>query len=187
MLLSLLAFTAQPDQTIENSPLFHDSSLYKKFYMIISVCNVVFNIGNGYMFISYYTHDKDIDKEEQKEIFGTYCFFFVYFQIIGMIFNINSINYYRIAYRKNYCYLILMFAIIMIISLIYLICEYSFHPFLYGTLSFEYNSKNVDTFDDKNKLISFTIYLSSIISFYLCVLFFFTIFNKLAQRKHKKQ
>ena len=187
LLLSLLAFTVQPDITIENSPLFHDSSLYKKFYMIISVCNVVFNIGNGYLFISTYTHNKEIDKEEQKEIFGTYCFFLAYFQIIGMIFNINSINYYRITYRQNYCYLILMFVIIMILSLIYLICEYSFHPFLNGTLSFEYNSKNVDTFDDKNKLLSFTIYISGIISFYLCVLFFFTIFNKLEQRKHKKQ
>ena len=72
------------------------------------------------------------------------------------------------------------------LSLIYLICEYSFYSLSKSVLAYEYSSKNIDTFDDKNKLASFVIYLSYMAIFYICVLSLFTIFNRIAIKKFIK-
>ena len=184
--LCILAYTVKPDKNIENSPLFHDTSLYKKFYMIISVCNLLFNIGILFLFLVNYSNNEELEIKEQKEIFSTYCYFLSYFQMVGMIFSINSINYYRISDKHNYCFCIVIILIISALSFIYLICEYSFYPLSKSVLAFELSSKNIDTFDDKNKLASFATYLIYMASFYICVLSFFTIFNRIAIKKVNK-
>ena len=65
--------------------------------MIISVCNLLFNIGILFLFLVNYSNNEELEIKEQKEIFSTYCYFLSYFQMVGMIFSINSINYYRIS------------------------------------------------------------------------------------------
>ena len=183
--LSILAFTVKPDTSIKSSPLFHDSSLYKKFYMIIGVICLIINFGYEYLFTIIFTFNKENEEDHSKHIFATYFHFFCYFQIIGIIFSINSINFYRISHRNNYLFCIVLIAIIFALSFLFLICEYSFHPFLYNALIFEYSSKNVDTFDDKNKLLCFIIYIGNFITYFFFVFILYSIFYKKAKAKNE--
>ena len=68
---------------------------------------------------------------------------------------------------------------------VFILCIYgnSFHPFLNNLLTFELSTKNNDTFDDKNKLISICIFFSNLITCYLNIIIFFTIFSIKAKKE----
>ena len=153
--------------------------------MIICVFCLIINFGYEYLFTFIFTYNKDNEPEQAKQIFSTYYHFFCYFQIIGIIFTINSINFYRIPHRNNYLFCIILIFIILILSLLFLVCEYSFHPFLYNVLTFEYSPKNVDTFDDKNKLLCFIIYMANFITYFFFVFICHSIFYKKAKTKNE--
>ena len=149
-ILSIIAFTVKPDISIESCLLFHNPSLFKHFFMIISASNVIFNAGFTVLFIKFYSKNEALNKEERYNIFGTYFYFMCYIQLLGMIYTINSINFYRINQRNNYIYWIIMLLLIFFVSFIFCIFGYSIHPLLDNVLDFEYNPKNVD-----NKLLYF--------------------------------
>ena len=60
-----------------------------------------------------------------------------------------------------------MIIVFFLLLFIYCICGYSFHPILYSYFTFEYSSKNGDTFDDKNKLVCYFIFFLNIFTFYI--------------------
>ena len=109
-----------------------------------------------------------------------------YIQTLGMMVTINSINFYRKNYRNNFCFWICMIILIFFVCFIFCIFGYSIHPVLSDYLSFEYNPKNVDTFDDKTKLVSYAIFLLSLIVYYLFVTLIFFLFRKKAENDYKK-
>ena len=186
-IISIIAFTVKPDISIESCLLFHNPSLSKQFFMIISISNVIFNTGFTSLFIKFYSKNEELDKEKRYSIFGTYIYFMCYMQILGMIYTINSINFYRVNHRNNYIYWILMVLLIFFVSFIFCIFGYSIHPILDGILDFEYNPKNVDTFDDKNKLISFSIFIANIFCFYFFVKIMYHIYDKKAKNEYNKK
>ena len=186
-IISIIAFTVKPDISIESCLLFHNPSLSKQFFMIISISNVIFNTGFTSLFIKFYSKNEELDKEKRYSIFGTYIYFMCYIQILGMIYTINSINFYRVNHRNNYIYWILMVLLIFFVSFIFCIFGYSIHPILDGILDFEYNPKNVDTFDDKNKLISFSIFIANIFCFYFFVKIMYHIYDKKAKNEYNKK
>ncbi len=185
-LLSIFAFVVKPDITIKSSPLFNNPSLYRYFFILLVISNVIITIGFGILFLHVFSRNKENEKEKQDKIFGTYSYFFVYFQLVGTIFSINSINFYRLSYSNNYIFLTINIIILILISFIYCICGYSFHPFLYNYLDFEYSPKNVDIFDDKNKLLCFLVYIGNGLtySFFVSILLF--IFNKKAHNEQEE-
>ena len=186
-ILSIIAFTVKPDISLESCLLFHNPSLMKQFFMIISISNVILNAGFTTLFIKFYSKNEELDREKRYNIFGTYIYFMCYIQILGMIYSINSINFYRINHRNNYLYWILMVILIFFVSFIFCIFGYSIHPVLDGILEFEYNPKNVDTFDDKNKLISFCIFIGNIFCFYFFVVIMHFVYNKKAKNEYNKK
>ena len=185
-ILYIVSFITKPDVTIKTSPLFNNPSLYKIFFIIISISNIIFNAAYGSLFLKMYTRNKEIESEIENNIFKTYCHIFCYSQIIGLILTMNSINFYRISYQNNYIFWIIMIIVFVVISFIYCICGYSFHPILYDILPFEYSSKNVDTFDDKNKLICYVIFFSNMFTFYIYTYILFSIFNIKARKEYEK-
>ena len=180
-LLTNFSFLVKPDLSIKITPLFHNSSLFKKFFFCITFANLIINLSFGFIFINVFSKNKELEAKFENSIFQTYFYFFIYFQILGMIITVNSINFYRISYRNNYIYLAIIIVIYLILSFIFCIGEYSFHPFLYNILTFEYSSQNVDTFDDKNKFSCFLIFTSNIITYYLFTFIFLLIFNRMAK------
>ena len=186
-ILSIIAFTVKPDISIESCLLFHNPSLNKQFFMIISLSNVILNSAFTALFIEFYSKNEELDKEKRYSIFGTYIYFMCYMQILGMIYTINSINFYRVNHRNNYLYWILMVILIFFVSFIFCIFGYSIHPILDGILDFEYNPKNVDTFDDKNKLISFSIFIANIFCFYFLVEIMHYVYNRKAKNEYNKK
>ena len=140
-----------------------------------------------HLFVIFFSKNKELEHEKERNVFGTYNFFFTYIQLFGMIFSINSISFYRLPLRNNYIFWFFIILIVCGLSYIFCICGYSFHPLLYGVITFEFSSKNVDAFDDKNKLISFLIFASDLIICYLNVYIFFLIFSKKAKRELEKE
>ena len=185
-ILSIIAFTVKPDISIESCLLFHNPSLVKHFFMIISVANVFFNAAFTAIFIRFYSKNEEIEEEKRYSIFGTYIYFMCYIQLLGMILSINSINFYRINHRNNFAFWIIMIILIFFVSFIFCIYGYSIHPLLEDVLAFEYNPKNVDAFDDRNKLISFCIFFANVITFYLFVLIMYIIYTKKADNEYHK-
>ena len=157
------------------------------YYFIISFANLLFNTGFSALFIKFYSKNEDLDKEKRYNVFGCYIHFMCYIQTLGMIFAINSINFYRKSHRNNFVFWIFMIILIFFIAFIFCIFGYSIHPILSNHLAFEYNPKNVDTFDDKNKLISFSIFIGNVIGFYLFVLLMHFLFSKKADSDYQKK
>ena len=186
-ILSIIAFIVKPDESIESCLLFHEPTLLKIFFLIISVANLLFNTGFSVLFINYYSKNEELEEEKKLSVFGTYIYFMCYIQLLGMIFAINSINFYRKSHRTNFVFWIIMILLIFFVAFIFCIFGYSIHPLLYDVLTFEYNPKNVDTFDDKNKLISFSIFIGNVISFYLFVLLMYFLFSKKADSDYQKK
>ena len=185
-LLSIFAFSIKPDETIESCFLFHNPTLFKIFFMVISLLFLIIDAVGIFLFIYFYSKNEELDKEKANDIFGTYIYFMCYIQTLGMMVTINSINFYRKNYRNNFCFWICMIILIFFVCFIFCIFGYSIHPVLSDYLSFEYNPKNVDTFDDKNKLVSYAIFLLSIIVYYLFVTLIFFLFRKKAENDYKK-
>ena len=184
-ILSIIAFTVKPDIYIESNLLFHEPTLLKHFFVIISTMNLVFNAGFTTLFIYYYSKNKSIEEKTENDIYGTYIYFMCYFQLLGMIYSINSVTFYRISHRSNYIYWIIMIFLIFFVTFIFCIYGYSIHPILYNILAFEYNPKNVDTFDDKNKLISFCIFVGNVFSYFSFTEIILCLYNKKAESAHK--
>ena len=154
--------------------------------MIISLANLIFNSVCTFLFIFFYSKNGELEEEKANNIFGTYIYFMCYIQTLGMILTINSINFYRKNYRNNFCFWIWMIILIFFVSFIFCIFGYSIHPVLSDYLAFEYNPKNVDTFDDKNKLVSYAIFMGNILVYYLFVNLLFFLFSKKAENDYKK-
>jgi magnesium-transporting ATPase (P-type) len=186
-ILLIFAFYIKPDVLVKTSPLFHNPSLFKIFFTIISILNLVIDFIHTLLFVIFFSKNKELEHDKERNVFGTYNFFFAYIQLFGMIFSINSITFYRMPLRNNYLFWLLIILIACGLSYIFCICGYSFHPLLYGVITFEFSSKNVDAFDDKNKLISFLIFASDLITCYLNVYIFFLIFTKKAKRELEKE
>ena len=186
-ILLVLAFYIKPDVLAKPSPLFHNPSLYKKFFMIISLLNLFINFIYTMIFSVIFIRNKQISHEKERKIFGTYNFFFTFVQLFGMIFSMNSISFYRLPQTSNTIFWISNIFIGYFLAYVFCICGYSFHPFLYGIITFEFSSKNVDAFDDQNKLKSFLIFSSDLIFCYLNVYIFFLIFSKKAERELEKE
>ena len=186
-ILSIVSFLVKPDLTIKIAPLFHNPSLYKKFFISVTISFLIIYLIYGNIFIIFFTKNKGLESKMQNIIFGTYFYFFNYSQSIGMIFTINSINFYRLSFRNNYTFWVIIIFIIFMLSFIFCIGEYSFHPLVFNNITFEYSPKNVDTFDDKNKFSSFLIYFGNITSYYLCTFILLIIFNKMAKNELEKK
>ena len=186
IILYIVSFIAKPDVTIKTSPLFNNPSLYKIFFIIISISNIIFNAAYNFLFLKIYTRNKEIESEIENNIFKTYCHILCYSQILGLIFTINSIHFYRISYQNNFIFWIIMIIVFFLLSFIYCICGYSFHPILYSYFTFEYSSKNGDTFDDKNKLVCYFIFFLNIFTFYIYTYILFSIFNIKAKKEYEK-
>ena len=103
-LLSIFAFSVKPDETIESCFLFHNPTLFKIFFMIISFANLIFNSVCTFLFIFFYSKNGELEEEKANNIFGTYIYFMCYIQTLGMMLTINSINFYRKNYRNNFCF-----------------------------------------------------------------------------------
>ena len=101
-------------------------------------------------------------------------------------FSINSINFYRVENTNNFIYFFLIISLFMGFSFIMCVFGYSFHPLFASYFDFEFSSKNVDAYDDGNKMVCFLIYLAVIITCYIVVITLFTIFKKKAQNEFDK-
>lgn len=102
-------------------------------------------------------------------------------------FSISSINFYRIENTNNFIYFFLLILLFMAFSFIICSFGYSFHPVLAKYFDFEFSSKNVDAFDDGNKMVCFLIFLAVIITCYIAVMTLFAIFKKKAQTEFDKK
>jgi magnesium-transporting ATPase (P-type) len=182
--LSILAFVAKPDLTINSSPLFNNPFLCKVFFMLIVISFIIITLGYGFLFMHLFSRNEEYEIEMQDKLFQTYSQSLTYSQLVSIFISLNSINFYRTSNKNNFFFW--GFIIIMIITLtfIYCICGYSFHPLNF--LSFEYSSKNVDTFDDKNKLVCFLLYIANGLTYYFFVCILLAIFNKIAQNEKNK-
>ena len=74
----------------------------------------------------------------------------------------------------------------MAFSFIMCVFGYSFHPIFGEYFDFEFSSKNVDAFDDGNKMVCFLIFIGVIIICYIVVMILLAIFKKKAQNEFDK-
>ena len=184
--LSLSAFIAKPNFSSSFVPLFHNYKLFKRYFflqsLILTIVIVLYNV----LFLKVYRHNKELEDQEFKKIYGTYYYIFNVFMMLSTQFSINSINFYRVENTNNFIYFFLIIFLFMAFSFIMCVFGYSFHPIFGEYFDFEFSSKNVDAFDDGNKMVCFFIFLAVIITCYIVVLTLFTIFKKKAQNEFDK-
>ena len=185
--LSLSAFTAKPNFSTNFSPLFHNYKLFTRYFFIQSGTLLIVIILYNYLFIISYRKNEELEDQEFKKIYGTYYYIFNVFMMLSTQFSINSINFYRVENTNNFIYFFLLIFLFMAFSFIMCIFGYSFHPIISSYFDFEFSSKNVDAFDDGNKLICFIIFLANVITCYIIVMVLFTIFKKKAQSEFDKK
>ena len=185
--LSLSAFTSKPNISSNFSPLFHNPYLFKKYFFTQSLTLTVIIILYNILFMNIYRKNKSLEEQEYKTIYGTYYYIFNVFMMLSTQFSISSINFYRIENTNNFIYFFLLILLFMAFSFIMCSFGYSFHPLLANYFDFEFSSKNVDAFDDGNKMVCFLIFLAVIITCYIAVMTLFAIFKKKAQTEFDKK
>ena len=77
-ILLIFAFYIKPDNLVKTSPLFHNPSLYKAFFMIISVLNLLIELIHTILFLILFSKNKELEDEKERKVFGTYNFFMNY-------------------------------------------------------------------------------------------------------------
>ena len=184
--LSLSAFTAKPNASSNFVPLFHNYKLFKRYFFVQSLTLTVVIILFNVLFINIYRQNKELDEQEYRKIYGTYYYIFNVFMMLSTQFSINSINFYRVENTNNFIYLFLLILLFMAFSFIMCIFGYSFHPIFASYFDFEFSSKNVDAFDDGNKMVCFLIFIGVIIICYIVVMILLAIFKKKAQNEFDK-
>ena len=184
--LCFFGFNAPSDKSIKSCPLFHNQSLTKKFFFIVGIINLILNFIFSVLMNKFYSKNEQIDLEVENKIVGTYHFLLCFFQIIGMFLSINSINFYRKEYKNNFIYMVMIIGIFVSLTFVIEICGNTIYPFSYNLLTFELSSKNVDTFDDRNKLIMFALGFGNIITSYILVYILLNIFKKKAEKDLEK-
>ena len=184
--LSLSAFIAKPNFSSSFVPLFHNYKLFKRYFFIQSLTLTIVIILYNVLFLKVYRHNKELEEQEFKKIYGTYYYIFNVFMMLSTQFSINSINFYRVENTNNFIYFFLIIFLFMAFSFIMCVFGYSFHPIFASYFDFEFSSKNVDAFDDGNKMVCFLIFLAVIITCYIVVITLFAIFKKKAQNEFDK-
>ena len=162
-ILCVTAFSIKPEYKINYNHLASNEKLLKLFklirflgiFIIKIICQIIF------YFIEQY--NENIDMDTNKDIFLTYIFIMTWSQSMSsvLVFNINT--FYRKSFLSNLIFLMLYFAIFLYIIYLLTLNDISLGKVELINVSFEFERKNVDYFDDTHKLILLIIILGDII------------------------
>ena len=185
-ILSIIAFTIEPNLKAKNEPLFHNPIIFKNYFFTQSFILLVSIIIYNTLFIFLFKRNKTLESNHYKTIFITYYYFFNLFQMLSTQFSLNTIIFYRKENQNNYIYNLLIIILFCIFSFIICICGYSYHPLFIQNFDFEFSSKNIDSFDDLNKLISFSLFMANLLTSYLIIIIVFSIYKKKARAENER-
>ena len=185
LIMSISSFTAKYDHFINSNKLIQNKKLYICHYItqmigifIIKFITIYFEckfyIGN-YVYI------------EQKKIDIIYCSYYFSFcieQLISTIFAFNLISFYRKSSLTNIFLMIFCLMIFLYFIILTFLSSSNFKYDIFNITYFEFLEKDVDSFDDNNKLKSF---IACITDLFACIIYskiIYFIFDKLANHRN---
>ena len=168
--LASTAYKMKADNMIDKDPLFQNR-IFNIYNLIKMIVVFAFKISTQIVFYNFYEYNSLINIEENKKVLCSYLYLLCIFQGISTIYIFNTETFFRITHKNNKLFIIIFLFVINYFFLIIAFSNFSFRPFYFDIVYFEYKEDLVDSYDDRHKLI--------LILYIFCDLFFTYFFVKI--------
>ena len=153
------AFTTKTNNKFKKNPFINNKKIFNCFYSIQIIGLFIIKLACIYLFCSHYFKGPLENRELNSQIFCTFYFSLCLELLFSSVFIFNYNSFYRKFFWENRFFL--FFTLIFLLYLIILLALNSsnFRLDLFNITYFEYLIKFLDTYSDRNKMLSFHIYI----------------------------
>ena len=182
-ILSSTAFTGKTDINIEPEPLIREKKLFNLHYMSQIFGLIFFKLIFIYMASKYYKTNKLLNFNDVDKIFSSYYFILCIELILSTSFTINYISCYRKNILSNTFFMLFIILLLSYFIMLITLNSSNLRYDLFQLSYFEYFEYLIDSFDDRNRLIYFTICLADFLLSFFYARLIYLIFNSIAKHK----
>lgn len=187
-LLSLLAFSIQPDYSIDNNYLVTNNKLFYIYNILKILGTAVIKVIGFTVFWKNYEINEVISQQKNEEILVTYLFLIMWAQITSIIFAFNIHSYFRRNVFDNIRFIFLFFFLLEFLIVNLTLSDiYKESNIESLFITFEKNEDDGDAFEDHHKILVLYVFIGDFGANYLLIKFLSICFEKLAKKcSHKK-
>ena len=187
VIFSVGGFTNRYNTYLKKTPFTNNPKSFTKYYIILTIGLFLIKIISIY-FLSINIINTEVPMEEyvkNAKIFCTFyfllCMEFIFSSVF--VFNYNSFN--RRNFFENYFYLIFILIIFLYLSILLTLNSSNYNIDLFKITSFEYSEDLIDSFSDRNKFVTFYVYLFDFSFSFIYSRIIYKIFDILPKFKNK--
>ena len=180
--LTIFGFTNPADNDIKSN-LMLNNKLFWKYIVLQFIGNIFIKSFDICLFFNLYRKNSNIEESKRNTIFLSYIAILCFNQIFTTLFGFNFNRFYRKSFYDNIWFCLALMAFFFIILIVIFFSGKEYQNVLTQYYIFENLKENSDTFDERNKLVMFTIIIADL----LVTIFFISITQYFFNKKSKKQ
>ena len=177
IIFSITAFNGKSNN-IKNHPFRTNRKIFTSFYIIQLIGLFLIKLVSIYLLCSNHNNGPINDLERNAQVFCTFYFILCLELIFSSVFIFNYNSFYRKNIHENtfFIIVILIFIAYMIILLTLNSSNFSFD--IFHITYFEYFNKLLDSYSDRNKILTFNVFVVDFLTSFIYSRIIFFIFNK---------
>ena len=185
-ILSIMAFTGEPNNKYAMNPLVKNNKLFNCHYYFQIIGLLLLKLISIYFASAYYETNLDLKIEKVDKIFCTYYFILSIELIFSIIFSFNFISFSgKSFFSSSFAIIFTLLLFLYYINLIALNSS-NFQTDFLKISYFEYNEDIIDCFDDKNRMRLILICSVDFCTTYLYSRIVYNIFYRIAEYKQRE-
>ena len=183
LILSVTIFTGSPEVSSEPEPLVKNKKLFNIHYMAQLSIIIIFKLICIYLGGNLYSTNHLLEKADVNKIFCTYYFILCTEMIFSTSFAIFYISFYRKNILSNTFFMLFIILLLSYFIMLITLNSSNLRYDLFQLSYFEYFEYLIDSFDDRNRLIYFSICLGDFLLSFFYARLIYLIFNSIAKHK----
>ena len=182
-LLSLSAFTVQPNYSISANYLITNNKLFLIYSMVKLIGTIIIKYLAYFSLRKFYKKNDDNTLQKNQEILTTYYFIFTWADLFSIIFAFNTQSFFREHIINNILFIFLFFAHVIYLIMNLTLSDISINNYSnYLLIDFENNKNEIDVFEDFNKIKILIILIIDFFVTYLYIKLITIFFEKYANK-----
>ena len=187
LIFSVGSFTSRHKTYLKKTPFTNNPKSFTKFYIILTIGLFLIKLVSIYLLCAYVVNT-EVPMEEYKKnakIFCTFYFLLCMELIFSSIFVFNYNSFNRRSLFENYYYLIFILIFFLYLSILLTLNSSNYNTDFFQITLFEYSDDLLDSFSDRNKFVTFYVYLFDFSLSFIYSRIIYYIFDILAKLKTK--
>ena len=187
LIFSVGGFTSRHKTYLKKTPFTNNPKSFTKFYIILTIGLFLIKLVSIYLLCAYVVNT-EVPMEEYKKnakIFCTFYFLLCMELIFSSIFVFNYNSFNRRSLFENYYYLIFILIFFLYLSILLTLNSSNYNTDFFQITLFEYSDDLLDSFSDRNKFVTFYVYLFDFSLSFIYSRIIYYIFDILAKLKTK--